>query len=80
MTELHFSEEDKLKVIEFLNMTAKHARLDLNTAEVIQYFKLLSHMQAKILPKIDANILEVKRLINPQPQAEVEPESKKGKK
>jgi len=72
MTEMSFNEEDKLKMIEFLNMVAKHARLDLDTQEVIQYFKLLSHMQQKILPKIDANILEVKRVIEPKPIAATE--------
>ena len=72
MTEMSFNEEDKLKMIEFLNMVAKHARLDLDTQEVIQYFKLLSHMQQKILPKIDANILEVKRVIEPKSIAATE--------
>lgn len=56
----NFTEEDKKKVIEFLNMTAQHADFKLNTSQVIQYFQLLSHMQQKILPKIDALILEVK--------------------
>jgi hypothetical protein len=78
MTDMHFTEDDKKQVIEFLNMTAKHARLDLSTAEIINYFKLLSHMQAKILPKIDANILEVKRVIEAQQPEQEEP--KKGKK
>ena len=72
MTELSFNEEDRLKMVEYLNMVAKHARLDLDTQEVIQYFKLLSHMQQKILPKIDANILEVKRVIEPKPIAATE--------
>lgn len=61
--ELSFTEEDKQKLIDFLNMTAKHAKFELNTQEVIEYFKLLSHMQQKILKKVDANILEVKRVI-----------------
>ena len=63
MNEFNFTEEDKQKVVEFLNMIAKHAKLELNTAELIQYFKLLSHMQQKILPKLEANILEIKRVI-----------------
>lgn len=79
MSEMSFNEEDKLKMIKYLNMVAKHARLDLDTQEVIQYFKLLSHMQQKILPKIDANILEVKRVIEPKPVAE-EVKIAKGKK
>lgn len=59
----YFTEEDKQKVVEFLNIVAKHARFNFDTQEVIQYFKLLSNMQQKILPKIEANILEVRRVI-----------------
>lgn len=63
MGEMNFKEEDKQKFIEFLNMIAKNARFDLNTGEIIQYFKLLSHMQQSILNKIDANILEVVKVV-----------------
>lgn len=63
MGELNFNEEDKQKFIEFLNVVAKSATFQVKTEELIAYFKLLAHMQQKILPKIDANILEVKRVI-----------------
>lgn len=63
MSELNFNEEDKQKFIEFLNMLAKNAKFQVDTAELIQYFRLLSHMQQKILPKIEANILELKRVV-----------------
>jgi hypothetical protein len=63
MNDLQFNEEDKQKVIEFLNLVAKHAKLELNTGELIQYFKALSYMQQKLIPKIEANILEVKRVV-----------------
>ena len=66
------TEEDKQKFIEFLNMNAKHAKFELNTTELIQYFKILSHMQQKLLPKIDANILEIKRVIESKEQTEQE--------
>ena len=81
MGEMNFNEDDKLKMVEYLNMVAKHARLDLDTQEIIQYFKLLSHMQQRVLPKIEANILEVKRVIEAQqaPPAE-EAKPAKGKK
>jgi hypothetical protein len=59
----HFNEEDKQKVMEYLNTIAKTARFDMNTEELISYFKLLAHMQQVILPKIDKNILQVKRII-----------------
>jgi hypothetical protein len=68
MSDMNFIEDDKQKLVEFLNMVAKHAKFELNTAEVIQYFKLLSHMQTKMIPKIDANILEIKRIIEAKEQ------------
>lgn len=63
MTKMNFSEEDKKKLVEFLNMVAKHATLNLNTSELISYFKLLSHMQQVIIPKIDNNILEIIKVV-----------------
>jgi hypothetical protein len=80
MTEMRFNEDDKKQVIDFLNMVAKNAKFSFDTTEIIQYFRLLQHMQGKILPKIEANILEVKRVVNPAPEAEIQPETKKGKK
>ena len=59
MTELSFKEEDKQKIIEFLNIVAKNATFTMKTDELIIYFKLLSFMQNVILPKLDANILEI---------------------
>ena len=58
-----FNEEDKKKIVEFLNMVASKAKFELNTQEVIQYFKLLSHMQQQILPKVEANIFEIKAVV-----------------
>ncbi len=77
---MKFNEEDKKQFIDYLNMVAKNAKFNLDTNEVIQYFRLLQHMQTKLLPKIEANILEVKRIINPAPEDEAQPEAKKGKK
>jgi len=62
MFEMKFTDEDKKKVTEFLNMVAKHSELRLNTVELIQYYKLLSFMQQILLPKIDANVLEIKKI------------------
>lgn len=57
-----FTEEDKKDVINFLNMVANHARFEMDTKQLISYFKLLSKMQQEILPKIEDNILEVKSI------------------
>lgn len=46
-----------------MNMVATHAKFSMDTNELIQYFKLLQHMQQKILPKVDAHILEIKRIV-----------------
>lgn len=57
-----FTEEDEKKFIEYLNLVAKHSRFDMNTAELISYFKCLSHMQQVVLPKLKDNIFEVKSI------------------
>lgn len=55
-----FTEDDKAKVVEFLNFIATKASFpNWKTEDSIKHFKLLAHMQQVILPKIDANILEV---------------------
>lgn len=59
----NFTEEDKKKFTEFLNTLANTARFDMDTQELIRYFKLLAHMQQVILPKIDKNILEVIKVV-----------------
>ena len=66
------------KVIDFVNKVAKHAEFKMNTFEIIEYFKLLSHMQQVIIPKIEANIFEVKRVVEATPEAfeEVKEEAK----
>lgn len=72
-----FTEEDKKKIIDFLNMVAKHSKFTLNTVELIEYFKLLSHMQQTIIPKINANIFEIKKVVEvEQPKEEKSKKSK----
>jgi len=66
--DMKFNEEDKQKFVEFLNIIAKNAKFEFKTEDVINYFKLLAHMQQKILPKIDANILEIKKVVEPAKQ------------
>lgn len=63
----HFSEEDRDKVVDFLNHIAKTARFELDTEGVIKHFRGLSFMQSVLLKKIDAHIFELKK-ITPAPK------------
>ena len=80
MGDMNFTEEDKQKVIDMLNMVAKCAEFTFKTEDVINYYRLLAHIQTKVLPKIDANILEVKRVVDtskePPKEAAKEPKTK----
>lgn len=74
-----FNEEDKAKVVEFLNSVAKHAKWDnLNTDELIKIFKLLAHMQQIVIPKLEANILEIKKIVE-APQEEKPQPKRRGR-
>ena len=57
-----FNQEDKKKVIEFLNTIATNAEFQMKTPEIIKYFHLLHYMQSTLIPKIEANILEVTKI------------------
>jgi len=60
MTEGKFTTEDKEQVIEFLNRVAKYAKFEgLNMQELIDTYKSIAYMQTIVLPKIEANVLEV---------------------
>ena len=54
-----FSAEDKKNIIDFLNLTSKNAKFTVDIPEMIQYHSLLTYMQKVLLPKVEANILEV---------------------
>ena len=60
------TEEDKNKLVEFLNMVAENAKFEFDTKEIIRYYGLLSFMQQVMLKKIDANIFEVKEIVEPE--------------
>lgn len=62
-----FKDEDQEKVIKFLNHLAKHAQFTHTVAQSIEFFKLLTYMQQELLPKIDANVLEIKRVVEATP-------------
>ena len=55
-----FKDEDKQKVVEFLNLIAAKAKFsDVSVQDNIRLYGLLSYMQKELLPKIEANILEI---------------------
>tara|TARA_R110000851_G_scaffold308093_1_gene466876 strand:+ start:165 stop:392 length:228 start_codon:yes stop_codon:yes gene_type:complete len=62
-----FIEEDKKRLVEFLNIVASKGEFKLNTQEVIRYFKLLSFLQQELIPKIDANIMEITKVVEAIP-------------
>jgi hypothetical protein len=68
MSKLHFTDDDKQKVVEFLNLVATNATFEMSTDEIIKYFRALSHMQQVILPKINANIFEIKQVHETKPE------------
>ena len=62
-----FNEEDKQKFIDFLNFIAERAEFNKwKTEDSVKHFKLLAHMQQVILPKIDANIFEITKVVEPK--------------
>jgi hypothetical protein len=67
-----FNQKDKEKFIEFLNFVAKHAKFELTTTEVIEYYKTLSHMQQVVLKKIESNVFEIQRVIESKDKRETE--------
>jgi hypothetical protein len=63
MLDNKFTDEDKTKVVDFLNFIAIKAEFNnWKTEDSVKHFKLLAHMQQVILPKIEANIFEVKEV------------------
>ena len=61
-----FKEQDKEKVILFLNHLAKHASFTHTLPQAIEFYKLLSYMQQVLVPKISDNILEVVTVHTPK--------------
>ena len=55
-----FTEDDVKRCSELLNLVAQKAEFKLDVAGVIEFFKLLQWSQKDLLPKLEANILEVK--------------------
>lgn len=60
---VNFTDEDKDKLVKFLNYIAQNATLKHKTEGCIEYVKLLTFMQQVLLPKVNGHILEVKRIV-----------------
>jgi hypothetical protein len=58
-----FKEEDKTKIVKFLNHVANNAKFEHSVMQSIEFVKLLTYMQQELIPKVDSNILEVKKVI-----------------
>ncbi len=64
-----FTQQDRDKFVEFLNFVYKRAIFNGITSEDSRiYTQMLAYMQKEVLPKIDANILEIKEVVS-VPQA-----------
>ena len=62
--------EDLKKLVDYINMTASKAEFKMNTNEIIKYFQLLTFVQKTLIPKLEANIVEVSRVVTPKESAE----------
>ena len=81
MSPYNFTEEDKKKLIDYLNFIAKNAKFkELDTKDCIDYFKMLSFMQQVLLAKVEANILEVVHITPAQEAVNEESKPEKVKK
>jgi len=69
----NFNEDDKKKVIEFLNLIGEKATFDtLKLTDIIKIYGSLSFMQQVLIPKIDANTLEVVAVHESEPSESTE--------
>lgn len=62
---VNFTEEDKEKLVKFLNHIAEFATFTHKTQGAIDYVRLLTFMQQTLLSKVTSHILEVKRVVEP---------------
>lgn len=54
-----FTEEDVTKIVKFNNFIAKHAKFTVDTAELVEYYKLLGWFQSTLTTKVKDHIFEV---------------------
>lgn len=62
-----FNEKDMERLVSFINSVAKRAKFDnMSIQEVIELYNQLSFIQKEFLPKLERNLLEVKKIIEPK--------------
>jgi len=62
-TPKHFSEKDAEKLVSLLNFIATNATFsNLKVKDVIAFQRMLSWAQVELLPKIEANVFEIKEI------------------
>jgi hypothetical protein len=66
---VNFTDEDKEKLVKFLNHVAKHATFKHKTDEALDDVRLLTFMQQVLLLKVNGHILEIKRVVEAEKEA-----------
>ena len=57
-----FTEQDIKNLTGFVNLIAKEAKFTLSVQGVVDFHNLLSWVQRDLLPKMEANIFEIKSM------------------
>ena len=76
---MNFIEKDRDNLVEFLNFVSDKAKFELGTKEVIKFYGLLAWAQKDLMPKINANILEVKAVHHDVDKEQAKAKPKKAK-
>ena len=79
MNQHNFTDEDIRKATELINFISDKAEFTLNQKEIIEHFQRLAWFQQQLIPKMEANILEVKRVTKASEPTEEKVEKKKSK-
>lgn len=79
MIEHKFKEKDSENLVKLLNMLGEKAKFKLNVKETITLYGLLAWAQHDLKKKIDANILEVRAVREPEPVEQPKRTARKAK-
>lgn len=73
MDQNKFSQKDSENLVKLLNFINDNAEFKLKVTGVVEFFGLLAWAQKELKPKLDANILEVLAVREPEPKEEKKP-------